>query len=88
MKAEMNIDWTLLTSQDVAEPLFFGTVGMTLGFLLFFKADWIGDNLVGHLAGGHLVTARTPGCLLKPFGLLLIIGGGYLIWDGLSQMTH
>lgn len=71
-------------NKEFADPLFFGVCGITLGAILFFKADWIGEHSAGHFFGGHLTTASSPGCLLKPFGILLFLGGVLLILDAVD----
>lgn len=51
---------------------------IVVGVLLFIFRDAIG-SMTGYFAKGHMIDKPTPGCLLIPFALLLVIGGVVLL---------
>ena len=67
----------MMTTVPQNNPLV-DVVIMVVGILLFIYRDAIG-SMTGFYARGHLIDKPTPGCLLIPFALLLIIGGAVLL---------
>jgi hypothetical protein len=51
---------------------------IAIGILLLVFRDAIG-SMTGYFARGHYIDKPTPGCLLIPFALALIIGGAILL---------
>ncbi len=67
----------MMTTVPQNNPLV-DVVIMVIGILLFIFRDAVG-SATGYFARGHYIDKPTPGCLLIPFALLLIIGGGVLL---------
>ena len=51
---------------------------IAVGILLFIFRDAIG-SATGYSYKGHYIDKPTPGCLLIPFALVMIIGGSILL---------
>ena len=47
---------------------------------LFIKADWVGENSAFFMSGAKGPVNPTPGCLLKPFGILSLLAALASAW--------
>lgn len=67
------IDFTKPENADALKALA-GFVIFSLGFwALYLKADWVGEHSPTFLSGANGPVTATPGCLLKPFGLISLL---------------
>ena len=67
----------MMTTISQNSPVF-DLIIIVIGILLFVFRDAIG-SMTGYSYRGTVIDKPTPGCLLIPFALLLIIGGTILL---------
>lgn len=84
----MNPDWSTLAESELIKTCVITAVSFVLGGLFWFKAEWIGENFVGHFTSRGQITAPTPAWMLKAFAVLLFLGvlaGGFRLYHLLAS---
>jgi len=75
--------WLDPAVRDLAEALFYGPVAIVIGCILLFRSDEASDMIIGRGTFRGLSISSTPGWMLKPFGVLFILGGIYFTVTGI-----
>jgi hypothetical protein len=83
----MKPDWSTLAESELVKTCVITAAIFVLGCVFWFKAEWIGENFVGHFTSRGQITAPTPAWMLKSFALLMffgVIAGGFRIYHLLA----
>lgn len=84
----MNPDWSALAKSELVKTCVMTAACFVLGCVLWFKAEWISENFVGHFTLRGQISSPTPAWMLKAFALLMFLGviaGGFKLYHLLAS---
>jgi len=58
-----------------------------LGYVLFFHADDASDILLGRGTFRGLSVSSTPGWMVKPFGIIFLVAGLFILGSFIIELT-